>query len=201
MVSMSADSEYVEDFGPYKLVAREIDGKHYGILWRLETNKPAVRLIQVTATSNEEAKAMLEGGFYQSRLHQVAATESGHAHAAQIARAWMYIWPHLNPNQKRMITAQYHAPKRQMTANQLADVVQWEGHSGVNLWYGYAGFMMFGECATELPIDEKTGKPIFSFALSNGWWEMTKDGKRWIWEMRPEVAEGLHLAGLVGEIL
>jgi hypothetical protein len=194
---MSNDREFVEDFGPYKLVAREVEGKHYGILWRTETNSPAVKLIQITANSTDEAKAMVEASFYQSRLDQVSQSEAAAANQQQIVRAWMYIWPHLNPNQKLMITAQYHAPDRQMTTTQLANIVKWEGHSGVNLWYGYAGFMMFGECPRELPIDEKSGKPVFSFALSNGWYEDTTDGKRWVWEMRPEIAEGLKLAGLI----
>jgi len=199
MVSMSASKEYVEDFGPYKLVAREVDGKYFGILWRSEADKPAVKLIQVTANSSEEAKAMVEESFYQTRLGQVGTAESTFSQEQQNMRAWMYIWPHLNPNQKRMISAQYHAPKRQLTTTQLASVVGWDGHSAVNLWYGYAGFMMFGECPRELPKDEKTRKPIFSFALSNGWSEMTPEGRRWVWEMRPEVAESLKLAGLLGE--
>lgn len=196
---MRTSKEYVEDFGPYKLVAREVDGKYYGILWRSETDKPAVKLIQVTANSSEEAKAMVEESFYQSRLDHAGMAGSTHAPEEAIMRAWMYIWPHLTPNQKGMISAQYHAPKRQLTTTQLANVVGWDGHSAVNLWYGYAGFMMFGECPRELPKDEKTGKPIFSFALSTGWWEMTEDGKRWVWEMRPEVAANLKLAGLLGD--
>lgn len=196
---MSISKEYVEDFGQYKLVAREVDGKFCGILWRSETDKPAVKLIQVAANSSEEAKSMVEESFYQSRLNQAGIEGSTHHHEQQLMRAWMYIWPHLNPNQKRMIAAQYHAPNRQLTTTQLANVVGWEGHNAVNLWYGYAGFMMFGECPRELPKDGNTGKPIFSFSLSTGWWEMTPDGKRWVWEMRPEVAAGLKLTSLLGE--
>lgn len=194
---MSKSGEYVEDFGPYKLVAREVEGKHIGILWRCEANKPAVKLIQVTAVSSEDAKAMIEVSFYQSMIQKSAAAGSQHFDLQNLVRAWMYIWPLLNANQHRMINAQYRAPNRQLTTTELAEVVQWRGHGGVNLWYGYAGFMMFGECPRVLPQDEKSGKPVFSFALSTGWWETREEGKRWVWEMRPEIADSLKLAGLV----
>jgi hypothetical protein len=194
---MTNSSEFVKDFGPYKLVVREVDGKYHGILWRTEANHRAVRLIQVTANSSKEAKTLVDEGIYQLRLDQSGETVAAHTDQAQFVKAWMYIWPNLNPNQKRMIIAQYNAPNRQMTATQLAGAAQWDSYNGANRWYGDVGLMMFIECPTNLPKDERTGKRIFSFSLSNGWKGTEKDNKQWVWEMRPEIAAGLKLSGLI----
>lgn len=188
--------EVVEDFGPYKLVARNTGGKSVGVLWKIELGQPAVKLIQVEAGSPEEAKEMIEASFYQSMLVRAQA-DAEVPEVEKLVRAWMCIWPQLNANQQRMIVAQYRAPGMRMSTTELAHTVGWQEHSGVNLWYGYAGFMMFAHCPRELPKDEKTGKRIFSFALSTGWWESSPEGKRWIWEMRSEVAKALALSGLV----
>lgn len=193
-----SDPEVLEKFGPYKLVARFEKGVHWGILWREEPGKVAVRLVEVTAASNTEAKALIERRFYETSLLQRGADVDRALNDAEVVKAWMYIWPHLNEGQKKMILAQFHAPQRRLSTVQLAKVAGYKTHGGVNLWYGKAGFMFFGEAAR--PINEKNqyGNPVFSFALSIGTEEsLSKSAENWVWEMRPEVARGLELAGLV----
>lgn len=192
-----AHAKEVEAFGPYQLVVRPSDGSYHAVLWRVEAGKPAERLVSLTAGTSEEAKAKVETSFYESRLSQADAAPDVPPEA-DVVRAWMYIWPHLNEGQRKMIRAQYHAPQRRMTTLQLADAAGYHGHGGVNLWYGKAGLMMFGELPR--PIEERSqwGNPIFSFALSTGVDKSVAiDSKHWTWEMRPELARGLEAAGLV----
>lgn len=195
----ATDEEILEKFGPYELVARFTQGEHYGILWRQDAGKPAIRLISLTATSNQEAKALVEKQFYDMCLALRDAKGNRIPTEAEVVKAWMYIWPHLNVGQKKMIQAQFHAPLRRLSTLQLAEVAGYKTHGGVNLWYGKAGFMFFGEAAH--PIDEKnkSGDPVFSFALSTGAdRNLSPSHESWVWEMRPHVARGLEMSGLLG---
>lgn len=187
------DPEIDEAYGPYRLVARGIDGQHHGVLWRREAGKPAQRLIEVDAASNEEAKALLESAFYDQRLATLGAdakldTPSDHT----LVQAWLYVWPHLITPQRLMLQAQFNAPNRRRTATQLAQAAAWNTHHPVNQWYGRAGFMFFGEAPRPIKPRDKLGKPVYSFALS------TYDEATSEWQMRPEVAAALAAAAVLG---
>jgi hypothetical protein len=192
------DDDFVEKFGPYKLVARFIKGQHHGILWREEAEKPAIKLVALTAASNLEAKALVERRFYELCLARRDADGSGTLTDEEVLKAWMYVWPHLNDGQKAMIRTQFHAPQRRLSTLQLADVAGYKSHGGVNLWYGKAGFMFFGEAAQPIEERNKQGNPVFSFALSTGADRaLSPNHKNWVWEMRPHVARGLEMSGVL----
>lgn len=194
-----ADVDILEKFGPYELVARLIKGQHHGILWREEAGRHAIKLIALTAASNLEAKALVERQFYEMCLARRDADGNRIPTEEEIVRAWMYIWPHLNDGQKKMIQAQFHAPQRRLSTLQLANVAGYKSHGGVNLWYGKAGFMFFGEAAQPIEEKNKNGDPVFSFALSTGADRAySPTHENWVWEMRPHVARGLEMSGLLG---
>ncbi len=186
-------AEINEKFGPYELVAKFYKGEHRGILWR-----SGEKLIEVTATSNSEAKEMIEARFYERGLKRAAEQGEVVPSDKRMVAALRYIWPHLNAAQEKLLQAQYRAPGRRMTTMELATVVGWKSHRPVNAHYGRAGFMLFNEVPRVLPISKGNEAPVYSFALSIGVGNPEEQGdKAWIWEMRPEVARGLKIAGLV----
>ena len=152
------------------------------------------------ANSNEEVKELLESKFYEMQMKKSAEAGNTEVDDKRMVDALMYIWPHLNPAQQRMIQAQYRASNRRMTTLEMAKVAGYKSYHPVNLFYGQAGFMLFGELPRNLEEKTKAGVPIYSFMLSKGVGEPKyKDGETWIWELLPEVARGLKLAGLVTE--
>ena len=188
----TSDPEINERFGPYELVARLYRGTHHGVLWRA-----GQKIIEVTATTNAGAKDLIEKQFYELRLKQAGERDDATPGEQEFLKALSYIWPHLNPSQQRMLTAQYHASERRLSTLEMAEVAGYKSHHPVNLFYGQAGLMLFSELPRVLPINKQTGTPIYSFALSTGFQAEVADRSVWIWEMRPEVAKGLELGGLV----
>lgn len=191
---MTNPDELLADFGPYKLVVRPASGGYVAVLWRESNGERARRLLECWADSLDGAKAEVERLFYQQRLKETL--ELGAAEEPY-ARAWSYLWPKLTDNQRAMIDAQYHAPGRTMTTIELAKSVGWTSHSSVNLWYGLAGFALFGEVPREISEKNGMGAPVYSFALSTG--ERVNANKHWSWTLRPAVAEGLIHAGCIAD--
>lgn len=186
------EEDQFNEFGRYKLVARLQSGAHRGVLWR-----DGKRLIEVEADSNEEAIAKLEAAFYDMLMQHAAENGSAAPSEVATAQALLTIWNYLTPPQIAMLRAHYNAPGRALTATQLSQVANYKSYSGVNLRYGRVGWMLFGELPRNLPIDPKTGKPVYTFALADGPPEPRAKAEEWIWTMRPEVARGLEIAGLV----
>jgi hypothetical protein len=193
MNKSAAEADIVEDFGPYKLVVRLVGGKHLGVLWR-----SGKKLIEVRATSNVAAQALVKTRYYEMRRAEVGELGTSiPSDENKMAQALMYVWPHLKSAQTRMLQAQYRAPQRSMSTVELAEVAGYKGHHAVNLFYGQAGLMLFHEAPRLLPLG-KNGEPVYSFTLSTeGEKPEEHESKAFIWEMRPEVARGLELAGLV----
>lgn len=185
------EEDIVEKFGPYELVVRDRGGTHRGVLWR-----GGEQLVSVTAQSNAAARTLLESRYYEMRHEQVAARGDLDHDDQTIATALAYVWPHLNQGQKTMLLEQHRAPQRRLTATELAAAAGYKTYSAVNLWYGKAGFMLFHEAPRLLPTG-KDGRPVFSFTLAvEGDKPQDCERKDWIWEMRPQVARGLEIAGI-----
>jgi hypothetical protein len=186
------EEDLFEEFGRYKLVARIHTGAHRGWLWR-----DGKMLIEVEASSNAAAIEALEAAFYE--LLEAKALEQGSSAPTDTAtaQALLAIWVGLAPSQIAMLRAHYHAPGRALTATQLAAAAKFKSYSGVNLHYGRVGWMLFGELPRTLPVDPKTGKPIYTFTLADGPPEPMPKAEQWVWTMRPEVARGLEIAELV----
>lgn len=192
MTNESSDPEFNEKLGPYELVARFFRGAHRGVLLR-----NGEKLIEVTAASNAEAKAMIEKQFYEARIAQAGEQGESAPGEQETMKALAYIWPHLNLGQQAMLKAQYRAPSRRLSTLEMAKAAGYRSHHPVNLFYGLAGFMLFSELPRVLPIHKQTGAPIYSFALSKEFKVEGAERAAWIWEMLPEVARGLESAGLV----
>jgi hypothetical protein len=190
-MSMTAGSELMADFGPYQLVIRPSRGEYVAVLWKTSDGMPAEKLMMASGPTLDEAKSAVERQFYEVMLKRSATAD-----AATYARAFAFLWPKLTHNQREMIRAQYRAPGRTLSTRELAAVSGWKSHSPVNLWYGLAGFALFGEVPREINQRNEDGGPVYSFALSTG--ERTgEESAAWEWTLRPEVAEGLQSAGCV----
>jgi hypothetical protein len=184
--------ELVADFGPYQLVVREFEAEYVAVLWKTVPGEPATRLLTARGPTLEAAKAALEAQYYETMLKRSAT-----ATAATYARAFSFLWPKLTEKQREMIQAQFRAPGRTLSTRELAAIAGWKSHSPVNLWYGLAGFALFGEVPREIEERNAHGAPVYSFALSAGERIDHADETSWHWTLRPEVAEGLELAGCV----
>lgn len=188
----SRNDELIADFGPYQLVIRKSGAEYVADLWRTKAGEPAQRLMTASGRTLEEAKAALEEKYYETMVKRAVTAD-----AAMYARAFSFLWPKLTHNQREMLRAQYTAPGRTLTTRELAAVVGWKSHSPVNLWYGLAGFALFGEVPREIEERNEQGAPVYSFALSTGDRPRNESEAIWRWTLRPEVAEGLQLAGCV----
>ncbi len=191
MTNASSD-DIIEEIGPYKLVARILDGVPRAVLWH---NREKV--VDLTATSVPEAYDRVQKAFYELLVAKARKHGEETPDVVQMARALGSIWPQLNDGQRAMLRAHYHAPKRQVTATQLAHAAGYRVYSAANLWYGKAGFLLFTELPRQLPTRGVNGPPIYTCAIAQSpEQDHTPEGE-WIWEMRPEVARGLELAELV----
>lgn len=112
---------------------------------------------------------------------------------AQYVAGLAEISPRVNDIQRRILAAQYRAPKRTAYATQLAIRASVRGgHPAVNAQYGRLGHMFCDATGLE-PDQRKIG--------TSRWWAVWSRGystpKGFIWEMLPEVAEALELLGWV----
>jgi hypothetical protein len=188
---MKTDSdELVADFGPYELVIRKNGDEYVAVLWRTVTGEPARRVMTASGPSLNAAKSALEAQYYKAMVQKTSTADP-----ATYARAFAYLWPKLTEKQRAMIQAQIRAPGHTLSTRQLAEVAGWKTHSPVNLWYGLAGFALFGEVPREIQERNGEGAPVYSFALSTGERTNVSGETVWKWTLRPAVAEGLRQAG------
>jgi putative restriction endonuclease len=97
----------------------------------------------------------------------------------------------MNDLQRRLLTTQYRAPHRSVTATQLAELAGVEGgYPTVNIQYGRLGHMFCEETGFR-PDKRRLG--------TYRWWAVWSRGystpQGFVWEMLPEVAEALELLG------
>jgi hypothetical protein len=156
-------------------------------------------LIDVEADNNTAALEALEVAFYELLAAKAREQGSTSPTEAATAHALLAIWKHLAPSQIAMLNAHYRAPGRALTATQLASAAKFKSYSGVNLHYGRVGWMLFGELPRLLPVDSKTGKPIYTFVLAEGPPQPRPKPEQWVWTMRPEVARALEIAELISQ--
>lgn len=192
------EKDICELFGPYKLVARRIDGEHRAILWRDEPGKRAAKLLEVTAASNAEAVTLIERRYYESRLASSGGVDPS-PDEPDMLKALNYVWPHLNEKQRSMLQAHYRAPGCRMTTQQLAEAAGYKGYNAVNLWYGKVGFMLFGEMPRNLLTDDKRGgAPVYT-SMHADWLDksLQPGSKSGQWQLRSDVASALERGGFV----
>ena len=101
------------------------------------------------------------------------------------------IAPRMNDLQRRILAAQYNAPKRTAYATQLARLADVQGgYPTVNAQYGRLGHMFCDATGHEPDVRENG---------TRRWWAVWSLGhsspKGFIWEMLPEVAQALEQLG------
>ncbi len=95
------------------------------------------------------------------------------------------VRPRLEENYLKMLQANYSAPKRTITATQMAHALGYQGRQGANN-YGNLAKMLCEELG--YPKDHIPLYLLVSFSKLSG---------HWLWTMRPQVAEALEDLGLV----
>jgi len=107
------------------------------------------------------------------------------------------IAPRVTAVQRRLLAVQYHAPGRQVTAPQLAQLAEVEGgYSVVNAHYGRLGRMFCDNTGERPDVRQSSpnrGKERLWATWSEGW--SGPDG--FVWQMLPQVAEALEQLGWV----
>lgn len=186
-----SSDDIIEKFGRFKLVARMQKDLARGVLWR-----DGKKLIEVSAANVSAAYKKLHSDFYQLLIDKAKIQGDRVPEDADVVRALSAIWAQMTDGQVAMLRAHYHAPLHQMTATQLAQAAGYKGYSAANLWYGRAGWLLFGELPRTLPLHTKEGEPVFTSAIAVQAPQRASPDGEWIWEMRPEVARALKLAGL-----
>lgn len=187
-MTFNVDKE-VQDFGPYKLVIRPLEGaRAYSLLWR-----GGEKLAYAEAESKEAAFSEMLRLLDIRQLELAKAQGNEPLAVAQVASAFRFLWGHLTSAQQKMLQALHRATDREMTVPSLADVVAFRGHSGVNLWLGLAGAMFANECPRSEGemLHYGDGTPVMTS------WFALWDELRGVWTMRPEVAEGMRQAECV----
>lgn len=105
------------------------------------------------------------------------------------------IDPHMTPLQRRLLVAQYHAPDRQVTSPQLAQLVGIKSQT-VNLEYGNLG-RLFCDQTGELPDVRTSGRDIGKDRLWTTWSVGWQSADGFVWQMLPQVAVALEQLGWV----
>lgn len=108
--------------------------------------------------------------------------------AKQFFKAFQKLRPRLGDHYLRMLQSNYSAPKRTITATQMAYALGYQGYQGA-CNYGTLAKML----CKELGYPAKDHIPLFLLV------SFTKPSDHWLWTMRPQVAEALEELGLVDE--
>lgn len=176
----------VQKFGPYEVVIRRKPAGNvfFCKVWRGNQS--------IAYAEKEDREAALEEAMRQMGVRQLEMSRSvgaGPVEAQKVADAFKFLWRHLNPRQQTMLKSLHE--HTEMSVEQLAEAAAYKNFGGVNLWLGIAGAMFGVECPRgDLQID-KGGDPVPTswFCL----WDVAKH----TWTIRPEVAEGMRIAGCV----
>jgi len=178
--------------GRYTLVARVVDETPKGAIW---ADKAIV--FKCDGQSIDDVWQQLSDQLY-ALLAGAAASRGGREPSAEDAAvAFKKLWEHITDGQRAMLRAHFNAPKRRMTATQLANAAGYKNHSAANLQYGLLGLRLFAEMPEELPT-RKDGTPVMTCAIATGAWpDPDAPEHEWVWEMRPHIAAGLRRAGVL----
>jgi len=173
-------SKDVQDYGPYKIVIREKDGKVYGIVWR-----GSEHLVQVWEATRALVAQALEREMASLASKRAKALGTAVPPDKRIEDAFSMLWNHLDVGPRRMLSALHQAEGREMTMHQLTDAAGYKGIGGVNMRLGIAGYLFWLECPrSDLQINDE-GNPVPTS------WFCLWDKDKHTWTMRPEVAAAM----------
>lgn len=108
-------------------------------------------------------------------------------------RAFEAIAPTLTKGHRAMLRAHFDAPKRTITASQLAEAAGYENYNGANLQYA-AIAQKVAEYLDYTPPNHSSGKPFWSYTLADGEWVPSdnQSGTEWQWKLHPQVIAALQ---------
>ena len=98
----------------------------------------------------------------------------------------------ITPNQRRMLCVHCAAPRRRMTATELAEAVGFKGHRGVNGQYGRLGSLL----RDELDWHEEGQR---SFVIATFIPPSVTGERDWVWIMHQQLAKALEDLGWDGD--
>lgn len=107
--------------------------------------------------------------------------------AQQFVEAFRKVRPRLGDHYLKMLQANYSAPKRTITASQMAHTLGYQGYQGANN-YGTLAKILCEELGYP-----KNHIPLYLLVT------FKKPSGHWLWTMRPQVAEALEELDLVDE--
>jgi len=117
--------------------------------------------------------------------------------AADYVAGLTAIAPRVTPVQRRLLTEQYYAPGRQVTAPQLARLAEVAGgYSVINAHYGRLGRLFCNQTGERPDVRQSgpnRGKERLWATWSAGW----SGPEGFVWQMLPEVADALEQLGWV----
>jgi uncharacterized protein YPO0396 len=115
----------------------------------------------------------------------------------RMAVAFEDIFPSLSAAQVAMLQANYRAPERTITADELAKVAGFKNHNAANLQYGLVGKAIHELTRCELQKDGN-GAVLMTSAIAIGLDKASEDGQ-FRWKLRDDVASALKALGIVAE--
>lgn len=189
-----SQEEIVREIGNYKLVARQNPngGGYAGVLWR-----DGKKVFSAVAASLSEAFSKIEVHRSQLIYDEMAMSATEPTTANQARDAFVKLSSSIHPNQLKMLRAHLNAPEQRITARELAAAAGYSNYSGANMQYGLLAAAFWEFCPTMLPR-RKDGSIIWTCALAeSGVSDFQEKDDEWVWKLRPHVAEGLALSGVL----
>jgi hypothetical protein len=187
------NNEINKKIGQYTLVARRpTNAEHYaGVIWR-----DGEKVFNAVGNTLGDVFALLESHRAELVASQLQANTTTSPTAELARKAFVALAPDLPVNRLKMLRAHYHAPDRCITARQLAEAAGYANYGAANLQYGLLAADFWALLPTEIK-QRKDGTRIWTLALAEAGNIETAKEEEWVWRLRPYVAEGLGLSGLL----
>ena len=155
-----------------------------------------MKVFSAVAASLSEAFSEIEVQRLQLIYDEMALSATKSTTANQARDAFIKLSSSIHTNHIKMLRAHLHAPEQRITARELAAAAGYSSYSGANMQYGLLGAAFWEFCPTILP-KRKDGSSIWTCALAEGVSDFQEKEDEWIWKLRPYVAEGLTLSGVL----
>lgn len=173
----------------------DLIARRYGQVVRGKAWRAGRELGSLEGGSEEQVLSSLRAMVDAAFTVEVNRGDAPYPDANSYREAFTALAGRLPVTYRAMLRAHYNAPDRILTAGELAAAADYPKWTSANLHYGLLGKMV-GEFLLFQPRSRKTGEPIWTLMLADGVDEAVPE-EEWRWQMRPQVAEALHRAGLV----
>lgn len=188
-----AAEEITKTIGPYTLVARRPENAQNfaGVIW-LDGKK----ICPTIGDSLDEVMALLESRRAEMVAVQLEANTISNPRAEMARKAFVALASTQPTNRLKMLHAHFHAPEQCITARQLAEAAGFAHFGAANLQYGLLAAAYWEHMPTALP-KRKDGSPTWTCALAEAGHGEYANEDEWVWKLKPYVAKGLALSGLL----